>query len=319
MYHSGLLWIKVYIGRVNSFGKFSGVTEITNPLLFEMVRSFSTLAKRLNLSHAVEELGSTRQTVRRHISNLEDIKGEILFRVVDRRYELTDAGKRALPEADEILARGHAWLRGQSYHVGGLQYLSHKEPNGWFFHQQQHTLRTIWTQESALMRETFRSWAMGGGNIEAEELRHMRPYLIVYRRTEAGWICVEFGDQSFYVRWFGQEKARSSVGNGIGNMPGGEGFARMLDQSFREVENTQNARIDHVYTMVPRGGHGELSAVNYRRLMLGGRFPDGSSALFALVEPTDEIEIFGIDSSVFLPPDDEITVEFDLNSAKFGL
>jgi len=76
------------------------VKEVTNPLLFEMIRSFSTLAKRLNLSHAVEELGSTRQTVRRHIDNLEEIKGVVLFRVVDRRYELTEAGTHALPEAN---------------------------------------------------------------------------------------------------------------------------------------------------------------------------------------------------------------------------
>ena len=45
------------------------------PLLFEILRSFTMLAATLNLSHAVKELGSTRQTVRRHISQLEDIKG----------------------------------------------------------------------------------------------------------------------------------------------------------------------------------------------------------------------------------------------------
>lgn len=231
------------------FGTIVFVSSVTNPLLFEMIRSFSTLANKLNLSHAVDELGSTRQTVRRHIANLEEIKGEELFNVVDRRYELTEAGRRALPEANEILARGHAWLRGQSMHVGGLQYLKHQEPNGWFFHQQQHPLGTLWTQNSLLMRETFRSWAMGGGNIEAKEFQHVRPYLIVYRHTPAGWICVEFGEESFYVRWFGREKARSSVGNAIGKMPGGEEFARLLDQSFHEVEITQNARIDHVFTL----------------------------------------------------------------------
>ena len=46
--------------------------EMNQPLLFEMLRSFTTLARTLNLSHAVEELNSTRQTIRRHISQLED-------------------------------------------------------------------------------------------------------------------------------------------------------------------------------------------------------------------------------------------------------
>ena len=59
--------------------------------------------------------------------------------------------------------------------------------------------------------------------------------------------------------------------------------------------------------------------MNYRRLMLGGRFPDGSSALFALVEPTDEIEIFGLDSSQFTAPPEEISIDFDLKIVKNGI
>ncbi|MEO1399352.1 MAG: LysR family transcriptional regulator, partial [Pseudomonadota bacterium] len=73
--------------------------EMNQPLLFEMLRSFTTLAKTLNLSHAVSELNSTRQTVRRHIALLEEMRGEVLFDVVNRRYELTEAGQAALPAA----------------------------------------------------------------------------------------------------------------------------------------------------------------------------------------------------------------------------
>ena len=50
-------------------------------ILFELLRSFSTLARTLNLSKAVRELGSTRQTVRRHIYLLEEARGEKLFSV----------------------------------------------------------------------------------------------------------------------------------------------------------------------------------------------------------------------------------------------
>ena len=50
------------------------LTEVNQPLLFEMIRSFTTLAQTLNLSHAVAELNSTRQTVRRHISQLEALR-----------------------------------------------------------------------------------------------------------------------------------------------------------------------------------------------------------------------------------------------------
>ena len=114
--------------------------KVTNPLLFEMIRSFSKLAKTLNLSHAVHELSSTRQTVRRHIASLEEIKGEKLFEVINRQYALTEAGRNALPEADQILARGHAWLRGQLSGVDGMMQISYKGSDGWVFYQQQQKL-----------------------------------------------------------------------------------------------------------------------------------------------------------------------------------
>ncbi len=64
--------------------------------MFEMLRSFTTLASTLNLSRAVIALGSTRQTVRRHIQQLEELRGEQLFEVHDRQYVLTEAGSRSV-------------------------------------------------------------------------------------------------------------------------------------------------------------------------------------------------------------------------------
>ncbi|SPH22580.1 hypothetical protein ASD8599_03323 [Ascidiaceihabitans donghaensis] len=297
---------------------FELLSDLTNPLLFEMVRSFSMLAQELNLSHAVAKLGSTRQTVRRHIATLEELKGEQLFRVVDRQYTLTEAGIRALPQAEEIIALGHAWLRGQSSHVNGLQYLRHQEDNGWYFYQQQHALRSMWDTDSALLRETVRSWIMCGGRIEAPEMQHIRPYLIIYRFTPVGWICVEFGDESFFVRWFGKQKALSSVGQTLGKMPGGNDFARMLNVAFQETDITHNPRLDHVRTMVPRSDGGQPMPVNYRRLMLSGAFPDGSSALLSLVEPSADLDIFGFGPEDFREPDEDFALRFDPDNFKYG-
>ena len=76
----------------------------SHALLHEMIRSFTTLARTLNLTHAVKELGTTRQTLRRHIAQLEELKGVDLFVVKDRQYQLTEEGSRALPEALDILS-----------------------------------------------------------------------------------------------------------------------------------------------------------------------------------------------------------------------
>lgn len=286
-------------------------------LLFEMMRSFVTLARTLNLSHAVKELGSTRQTLRRHISLLEEEMGAQLFRVDDRRYSLTEDGEKALPEATALVARCTMWLRGASRHQEGLQQVIFGLPNGWSFQQQQHPLSWIWNGQSVLMRETLRAWAMSGGNIESPHLAHVRPYLLVYRLTSTGWITVEFGEESFYVLWYGWAAARSSIGRSVGSLPGGADFARLLEQPMEEVTNSQGARLDHVFTQVPKGEKGEITPICYTRLMMGGRFPDQSQALLTLVEADPNIEIEGLDTTALPPVPADVVVNFDPNAAKF--
>ena len=270
------------------------MAEANQPLLFEMIRSFTTLARTLNLSHAVSELHSTRQTVRRHIAQLEVLRGEALFRVTDRRYELTDAGDAALPEAQEILVRAQAWSRGQLGSRGALQYFK-ADTGDWIFYQQQQAMGSIWRDESLLLRETYRAWMMASGKIENPCLAHVRPYLMVYRNSESGWICVEFGEQSAYVNWFGRDYARSSVGRPIARLPAGEELGKMLDQSFVDIEATQIARLDHVFTRMPkREGEDQVTMV-YQRLMMAGFFPDRSPAVMTLVVPTSDVNIDDLD------------------------
>ena len=88
--------------------------------MHEMLRSFVTLAKFLNLTHAVNHLGSTRQTVRRHIEMLQSLRGEKLLAFVDRQYVLTREGELALVEAEQILQLDEAWMRKDIRVVNGL-------------------------------------------------------------------------------------------------------------------------------------------------------------------------------------------------------
>jgi len=274
------------------------ISAMNQPLLFEMIRSFTTLARTLNLSHSVAELNSTRQTVRRHISILEELRGAPLFHVVNRRYELTDAGYAALPEAQDLLLRGMAWARGQSGSTGDLQYLKASQGD-WVFHQQQQPLGMIWKDESLLLRETFRASVMASGEIENSCLTHVRPFLLIYRYSDSGWICVEFGEKSAYVKWFGSDYAKSSIGRPIARLPAGEEFGHMLDQSFHDVESTQSARLDHVYTRMPERDGANQATIAYQRLMMAGSFPDGSPAVLALVVPTNNVVIKGLNSEHF--------------------
>lgn len=263
-------------------------------LLHEMIRSFTTLARTLNLSHAVKELGSTRQTLRRHIALLEEAKGVELFAVKDRQYYLTDAGKRALPEAEEVLARGDAWLSGQSDVINGLQYLRHIEPDGWCHFQHQRPISEVFTSTGTILRDVLSAWTESGGELEHEAFQAVRPWCNVFRRHESNWLFTEVGDKSAYVTWFGWAAARSSIGRGLGQMPGGDGFGRLVNCAYDEIEATNSVRLDHVFTLFPKGKDAVMVPICYERMLLGGRYPDNSFAMISAVRRTYDVHINGV-------------------------
>lgn len=242
--------------------------------------------------------------------------GAPLFHVEDRRYHLSTLGESMLPTAKDILARGKLWLGGQSRMVGELQRL-HASKGDWIFYQQQQPLGKIWDDSCVLLRETFRAWTMAGGQIESPFFAHVRPYLIIYRQSESGWICVEFGQKSVYVNWFGQDYARSSIGRPISQMPVGEEFSNMIYESFSEVQAAQMARLDHVLTRMPKDNSGVSAPVAYQRLILSGTFPDKSPAVMSLIAPVEEVDIGGIDTQQIKDLDPVAPLEFTAADAKF--
>lgn len=264
-------------------------------ILFELLRSFTTLARTLNLSHAVKELKSTRQTVRRHICQLEELRGEALFELVDRQYHLTQAGQRALPEAEDLLARGTAWMLNQSAHENGLFAVKFTDHPDFDYHLQQHPLSRIWTSGSPRMRQTLNAWAAAGGEVEHPALQPVRPYLLVYRQMGTAWLVSEIGEESAFTSWFGWAKARSSVGSILEQMPGGSSFAALLNEPFLDIAHGHGLRLDHVHTQIPREADGPRVPLSFQRLMMGCRFPDGTLAVAAFIERTHEIDIAWLD------------------------
>ncbi len=264
------------------------------PLLYEMLRSFTVLAEELNLSRAVKRLGSTRQTVRRHIDTLEEFRGEPLFDLDDRRYILTEAGQRALDEADDIVARGQAWMKNQTARVNRLSHLSSRPPAGFFYQLQQQPLIRVFQDAPTLIRHAMAAWVASGGQIEHPDFQAVRPQVVVFRRFDSNWVCVEVGERSSYSTWFGWEWARSSIGLKSADLPGGRGFGRLLVEPFEEVDRTFGARLDHIVTELPRQPGQSPVPISYQRLLLGCRFPDESRGLVSVVVRTWNIEIEGV-------------------------
>ncbi len=274
-----------------------------------MLRSYIALARTLNMSEAVDLLGSTRQTIRRHIDILEETRGVKLFEVRDRQYRLTDSGARSLKEAEAILARGEAWLAGNAEDFNGRLLVN--EEGSPVFCAQKHRLSRLWIDRSPLLQYGFQSWADANTLLESPALALIRPYLIIYRRHGNDWLCVEIGEKSSYRSWFGWAWAKSSVGCLMIETPAGVPYARFISQAYEEVYEGYSVRLDHIHTQMPRGRDGMLQPVSFQRLLLGCTFPDGEFALGVLVDRTYNITISGIDQAQIRTMPETLVMAFD--------
>ena len=281
------------------------------PLLYEMMRSFTGLARTLNLSLAVEELRSTRQTVRRHIDQLEEAMGLKLFEVQQRRYVLTEEGARALAPAQALLDQGLVWFQGHFESVGGMLKFSYTDDPNWLYHQQQQPISMVWSCKSGLLRAALRAWTASGGQLESEHMANIRPYIVAYRDNAEGWICLEVGEESFYSKWFGWAQARSSVGRSLDEFPGGAAVATLADAPFQDVSMGHGVRVDQVVTLLPLGGAGgKLELIAFDRLLMGVQLPDGSPAIVSVVDRSCEIRVLDVDPSVLGKVPTEASIDF---------
>lgn len=269
-------------------------------LLFEMLRSFVTLADTLNVSRAVQLLGVTRQTLRRHIEILEGCRGQELFQVEDRQYRLTEDGAQAVQEARNLLERGRAWLDSEAGHREGLFHFTLKRTDGYYYHLQQHSIARVWTDKSAVLKEAIQAWAQSEGQIEHPAFQVVRPNALVFRFLDDHWLCAEVGETSEFARWYGWSWARSSVGRKIDGLPGAGRFNFAAAQSYDELRATQGLRLDHIATQMPHGPDDVMRPICFARLLLGCRFPDGSFAMMSMVDRDCEIDIPGLDPAILV-------------------
>lgn len=285
-------------------------------ILFEMLRSYTTLARTLNLSETVRQLQTTRQTVRRHIDTLEEIRGTKFFELKNRQYHLTETGQNALVEAEFIIARGDAWLAGQLEQVRGLQNVKIGEhgKDAQFFYSQQHRLNKLWSSGTPLLRQGFQSWVDAGAFLERKALLPVRPYLIVFRKLEDNWVCVEIGEKSALATWFGWEWARSSVGRLIEKIPAVANYGDFLSEAYNEIFESGGARLDHQHRNVPRTKFGKPVPISFQRLLLACKFPDGEFALGILVDRTYDLEIDSVKQSQIRQMPKELLMDVEFSS-----
>lgn len=287
-------------------------------ILHELLRSFTTLAETLNLSRAVEQLQTTRQTVRRHIRILEEARNAPLFEVHDRQYHLTEAGRQALPEALELLYRGENWLANRSHHINGLLHIRTTPKDAITYHLQQHPISRIWTNKPGILRGALQAWASAGGELEHPAMERYRPYFMVYRWADPDWILTEIGDDSSFSSWFGWVHSRSSIGRPLDRLPGGGSFASLLAKPLEDIHASHGVRLDHIHTLIPRAEGEEPTPISFERLTLGCRYPDDSFAMVNLVWRSHDLEIPDIPDTVIRSMPAELVMDFAPEESKTG-
>lgn len=283
----------------------------TQHLMFEMLRSFTTLARTLNLSETVRILKSTRQTVRRHIKILEDVRGTSLFEHKDGRYFLTQSGYDSIVEAELLIARSEAWLSGNLSHIDDLQVINIEEKTAPRYYSQQHHLTRLWRDGTPLLRHAFQCWMKAEAAIENAEFASVRPYLVLFRRKAQRWICIETGEKSALAKWFGWEWAKSSIGNFLENSPAGPSHGEYISQAYNEVYQTGCVRLDHQHRQVPKTVDGPLASINFQRLLLSCILPDGDRVLTSLSDMTYCVDILGVSEARVREMDEAFVTEFD--------
>ena len=181
-----------------------------------MVRAFVVLSECLNLSKTCEILGATRQTVRRHITDLEAIKGEPLFSVENRQYSLTPFGKASVDDAKFILRQVETWS-GQSNlsknSTLGMESNEYTDHAGKVFYSQQHPVFRIGASGLPIMKSALAAWGNAQTQIENEAMAAIRPLSSCFsKRAQTGGVFVEVGKHSAYSRWFGWVWSKSAIG-----------------------------------------------------------------------------------------------------------
>ena len=263
-----------------------------------MVRAFVCLSRHLNLSKACSELNTTRQTVRRHITDLEAIFDAPLFEVVDRQYQLTSHGDELLDEAKALLLRIDSWA-GQSFlkrnASGGLEKLEYTDADGNVFHSQQHPVSQIALKGLPIMKKAFVAWGNAQTRIEHESMDEIRPYTVIFRKGPAGWVFVHVGKESAYARWFGWAWSRSAIGKLITEDNLDDEYNEFSGGAYSRIYDEGGVRLDHILAYLPKDG-GEPQPGSFQRLLLGGVFPDGTPGLILLAAITENIDIDALEN-----------------------
>lgn len=282
-------------------------------VMYEMLRSFVVVADTLNITRAVETLGVTRQTIRRHLDDLEELLSVKLFTINSRQYQITEQGEQYLSGANTLLRNLDAWVEnGSASNVASQSAIDHNKDEPFFYFGQQHELIDVWQSGVPLLREGITAWTTSCGQFEHPALEKVKPYLLIFRRNRDRWLCTFVGEQSSYATWLGPTWARSAIGSSIEEDAANPKDTAFVIEAYNWVNETGSPRYDHVYGTFAREEGGETMPVGFQRLVFPSTLPDGARIIGVLVARSNRIEINAINPSDYVATPQEALMEFEI-------
>jgi hypothetical protein len=285
-------------------GKYIDVRNLKGGLptiSFAMLRSFVELGTSLNLTSTVSRLGVSRQTIRRHIRDLELILQLQLFETGVKTYQLTEQGREFLAESSRLMDHVQDVMSGvlcASRHAHDVTFNPEGER---YYLSKQHSLMDCSNSNCHLIRHGFASWMSSRGQLSSDELERLMPFLAIYRYQRDGWVYMHVGEQSSLATWLGPVWARSEIGTFVHDDAVANPSDRFVFDAYKSVFVTGSPRLDHVATVIPVSREGEMQPINYQRLTMVGVLPDGTHVLLVLSVRTNEIDV-GYDKFALMPP-----------------
>ena len=290
--------MKVSETNNSSKGPDRSVERVSLPSAFsEMLLSLAVLGETQNLSTAVERLGVSRQTIRRHIRKLEQLTGRTFFASRLRNYEATEYGKVAVIEARQIIDRSIEWISGGLNSPLGLSNIEVEvDDDNWIYAQQQ-PFSKFWSMAPPILQHGFAAWVEAKGKLGHPAIDRVSPYILVHRKYREEWLTVEVGEKSAYGTFKGISLARSDVSR---RMDLGEEYRPLIKywhKCFETVSGNGGHWYEHLSAKMPRQAGARSVNFNYQRLVLFCTFADGAPAIAVFSARTDNTEVPRLPSS----------------------
>jgi len=280
----------------------------------DQLRVFIGLADCLNLSQLSRHLQMSRQTVRRHLDELERLQGRKLFRVEERQYHLTSAGKALYSDAAQVIKSVERLSFQDNVRVQkieGLEHASFVSPDGQIFYSQQHIPSKLLESGSPLMRKVLEAWGSSVGHLKNEAMNALRPHVVIYRRTKTGWIFAEVGQKSGYARWFGVDFAMSAMGMPFEEDGVSDSYNSFIAHAYNEVHEHGGVRLDHVYAKLKHPSDQKIKPLAFQRLLAGVSLANNQRALLMASVLTNRLEIDALSERDFVPIGEELIMDLE--------